>query len=670
MSRNHGRYRLLFSAACIVLVAYEMWTFFVRETPAVSIQGQHRRLIDEFGRGAGISQAFLMIGNRLSALEVQFATDRPLTLLVRCELSRIEPPGSFQAVSSYTWFATIKRLSGVERRRISFPSVETSNAQTYIFRLQLIRAVPSDDSALQSMLEAPSDRSPRVAVVASKENIPGGGALWISDQRQLGSLSLRAFTRARTAYQRFRADVAPVLPPALRNPAVGLVIVIAYQWALAGVVYALLIGTRDDRFAGSRTRDDSALIAAMGARSVSDQDPLTTARRRPLCVLLVTGAYAPEISSGGLQSQMMARALSGRVEFTVLTTAVDPALPRQAVVDGVPVSRIGVDVSSRRSKIRAARRMTGELIRLLRRADVVHIQGISQKNVLVTAIAKLLGVPVVLSLQTAGFDEPEAVASHGALARWAFGAVDLYLGVSPRLVEACRAANLPSHKVRLVPNAVDLQRFRPAAPGERDALCRSLGIATGRPIVLFVGFFSRDKQPHVLFDAWLRLQREPLTASTLLLVGATRAPYFEVDDRLAEEMRNGAQRAGVADRLIFVEPTHRIHEYYRVADVFVLPSLREGLPIVLLEAMASGLAAVASRLPGSTDAVIDDGRTGVLVAPGDVNGFADAIGRLLTDHERAAALGEAARRRVAADFSAERVASQWVDAYRDVTGNE
>ena len=142
--------------------------------------------------------------------------------------------------------------------------------------------------------------------------------------------------------------------------------------------------------------------------------------------------------------------------------------------------------------------------------------------------------------------------------------------------------------------------------------------------MLFVGFFSREKQPHVLFDAWLGLQARGLV-STLLLAGATRSPYFEVDDRLADDMRARAESAGVGDRLIFTGATSRIDDYYRIADVFVLPSSREGLPVALLEAMAAGLPAVASRLPGATDAVIDDGRTGVLVTPGDVDGFAAAI---------------------------------------------
>jgi glycosyltransferase involved in cell wall biosynthesis len=386
-------------------------------------------------------------------------------------------------------------------------------------------------------------------------------------------------------------------------------------------------------------------------------------RRRPLRVVLVTGAYAPEISSGGLQCQMVARVLGDRVRVRVLTTATDPTLPRHAIVDDVAVSRVLVDVRSRLSQVRAAWTLVRELAGLYRDADVVHVHGYSFKTVFAAAFARIYRVPLVLSLHTAGFDEPAAIAAQGFAARWAFNAAATYLAVSRGLVDACLAAGVARDRVQLVPNGVDIERFRPAAASDRDRLRRRLGIPTGRPVVLFVGFFSREKQPRVLFDAWLRLQRDAARSSTLVFVGATRAQYFEVDERIAESMREAAQQEGVADRVILVDPTAHVEEYYRAADLFVLPSSREGLPVALLEAMASALPVVASRLPGATDRLVDDGRTGRLVTPGDVDAFATAMAGLLGDPDGAAAMGRAAREMVVSDFSADRTANGWFDTY-------
>ena len=409
---------------------------------------------------------------------------------------------------------------------------------------------------------------------------------------------------------------------------------------------------------------------------------------RPRRVLMVTGAYFPEISSSGVQCRNMARLLAGRAEVHVLTTAVDPRLPRHDSVDGVPVTRIRVDVRSVVSKVRAFRRMFLDLFRMVRQSDLVHLHGYSSKNVLVTAMARLFRKPIVLSLHTSGFDEPHVIAQHGRLALWAFKAADLYLSVSRGLVDTYLAYGMPADRILEVPNGIDLDRFKPATPEERGALRRRLnlpdgrpfdspggrargtptGLAQGRPVVMFVGFFSRDKQPRVLFDAWLQLTKHRGIETTLVFVGATKSAYFEVDDLIGDEMRRDAEAAGLSDRLIFTGSTHHVEDYFRAADLFVLPSKREGLPVALLEAMACGLPSVASRLAGSTETIIDDGVNGVLVPPGDHQALAGAMASVLGDAPLAAALSAAARATVERRFANADIADRWLDAYDLLAG--
>ena len=382
--------------------------------------------------------------------------------------------------------------------------------------------------------------------------------------------------------------------------------------------------------------------------------------------MLITGAYFPEMSSGGLQSQAAARALHGRMDIVVLTTSTDPALPVHDIVEGVAVSRICVDVESRWSLVMATLRMTTELLRLLPRVNFAHIQGYSTKNILVSVLAKLFARPVILHLQTAKHDEPETVKTQGRLAWWAYSTADLYLSVSPGLTARYLAAGLPADRIREIPNGVDATRFSPASAEERSALRRRLNLPLERPLILFVGVISPDKQPHVLLDAWLRLQSDPALASTLVFVGATDPTLFELGGRLIDQLRGTVAASGFADRVVFVPPTNQIQDYFRAADVYAMPSLREGMPIALLEAMACGLPAVASRLPGSTDTMIEPGVNGLLVPPGDVAAFADGLARLLSNPDEAARLGAAARRTVEDRYTMERVADMWLDAYHHV----
>ena len=97
-------------------------------------------------------------------------------------------------------------------------------------------------------------------------------------------------------------------------------------------------------------------------------------------VLLVAGAYFPEISAAGLQCQAVAAELGGRARMSVLATAVDRTLPANEVVDGVSVARVIIDVRSALSKIIASIRLLSALAARLGRVDVIHVHGVSQKN--------------------------------------------------------------------------------------------------------------------------------------------------------------------------------------------------------------------------------------------------------------------------------------------------
>jgi glycosyltransferase involved in cell wall biosynthesis len=381
-------------------------------------------------------------------------------------------------------------------------------------------------------------------------------------------------------------------------------------------------------------------------------------------VLLVTGAYYPEISAAGLQAQATAATLADRVRFGVLTTAIDSSLPETEVVDGVPVFRIAVDVRSRRSKATASLRLIRRLLQIGRDYAIVHVHGFSRKNVPVTAIARLTGKKIVLTLHTAGQDEPWAVRRSGAVAYRAFTAADLVLAVSPGLRSAYADA-VPGTRVRLAPNGIDLTRFRPAEPDEQAALRRTLGLPPDLPIVLFVGFFSRDKRPDVLFRAWQRLWSDRQLDSAIVFVGATEPIYHEIDSALVGELRAAASN-GRRDRVFFAPPTHAIERYFRAATIFALPSAREAHPVALLEAMACGLPCVASRLPGATDVIIDSGANGRLMPVDDELALADALAAFLTDAAAARQMGARARATMESSFDIRRTSEAWMTAYRDV----
>jgi glycosyltransferase involved in cell wall biosynthesis len=385
---------------------------------------------------------------------------------------------------------------------------------------------------------------------------------------------------------------------------------------------------------------------------------------QPISVLMVTGAYYPELSGGGIQARTIISALRHRARFSVLTTTTARSLATRSDDDGVQVRRVFVDVRRSGSEVWAALKLFLAFVSVAPGVDVVNLHGFSRKAILFAALSRVFGKAFVLTLQTGVHDEPATARVMGRLAYWAYTHADLYLSVSPGLSRAYLEAGLPASRLRQLCNAVDVERFRPAEPGERMALRAELGLPSQGPIVLFVGFFSREKRPDFLYDAWSRIAaaRSP---SALVFIGATQSSYGEIDATLAADIRDRAAEDGFENRIYFVESTLVIEKYYRAVDVYVLPSVREGLPIALLEAMASGLPCVASRLPGSTDGMIIHGVNGLLAAPEDRDGFIESIRSLLDDVEAADRLGSAARAAVVERYSIQRTAPLWLAGYEE-----
>jgi glycosyltransferase involved in cell wall biosynthesis len=297
----------------------------------------------------------------------------------------------------------------------------------------------------------------------------------------------------------------------------------------------------------------------------------------------------------------------------------------------------------------------------------VHLHGFSRKSVLLMRLARAAGKKVVVKLTSIGHDDPLSMQRRGGRQFAAYSRADAFIGVSPQFAALYKEAGFAEGRLRNIPNGVDLARFRPPTANEPSTLRRELGLDEELTLFLFVGFFSREKAPDLLFDAWTdTIASHPRTG--LVFVGATRSKYHEVDATIADRIRRDADRLGVAARLSFVERTDEMEKYYRAADAFVLTSVREGLPNALLEAMASGLPCVASRLPGVTDAIIEDGTSGLLVPPGDRIALARALQAVVDGGITSTRLGAAARRVIDRDYALDVTAARHLDLYEELLG--
>lgn len=201
---------------------------------------------------------------------------------------------------------------------------------------------------------------------------------------------------------------------------------------------------------------------------------------------------------------------------------------------------------------------------------------------------------------------------------------------------------------------VDAQRFRFNAQ-ERDAVRAGLGIGPEQNVILFLGRLNRDKGILDLAAAFAGIASHREDA-VLLLVGAEEdVPFARVQGIC------GVHRERLR-RVSFVSDPER---YMSAADVFCLPSYREGFGQVIIEAAATGVPAVCSRIYGITDAV-EDGKTGLLFPAGDVAALTQALLRLLEDRDLRQQMGEAARVRALKLFSSQRIIEEMLALYGEL----
>jgi glycosyltransferase involved in cell wall biosynthesis len=216
-----------------------------------------------------------------------------------------------------------------------------------------------------------------------------------------------------------------------------------------------------------------------------------------------------------------------------------------------------------------------------------------------------------------------------------------------------RYDGVPGSRLLLMPYGIPLAELNPRL--SRQEARERLGLSGGDLVMGVVGRLEEQKGHTCLLAALPALQKQ-IPDLMVLIVG---------EGREEEKLKSQVRALKLANTVRFLGTRRDLPEIYRALDLFVHPSLWEGLPLALLKAMGAGLPVVATRVSGSQEA-IEDGVNGCLVAPGDPEALARAILELHRHPEMRQRLGDAARRTVAARYSLEAMLQKLADLYLDL----
>ena len=372
---------------------------------------------------------------------------------------------------------------------------------------------------------------------------------------------------------------------------------------------------------------------------------------RPLRILMILDNCYPAIGGGGAESQVRTlvlylKRLGHRV--TILT----PKVPygRQIPIErieGIPVVRIAYPYVRGLGSFTLWFRVVWFLRHHGRRYDAWHAHIAHYIAALACATGPALGKPVVLKisgwweLRRGVLEKGRGVA--GAIARRWLRTATAVQAISRRIAGELSRNGFAPERVFALPNAVDTMRFAARAPNTSDVRT-----------FLYVGRLVREKALDTLLDAFADV-----------FAGSGRARLVLVGDGpLREELGQQAKARGIAGDVDFVGHRTNVEDYVAAADVGVLPSLIEGLSNTLLEFMAAGMPAIASKVSGSEDMVVT-GSNGWLFEPGDRAALAKCLAEAASvDRERLRELGQAARAQIERTASLEVVVGKLLALYR------
>lgn len=285
-------------------------------------------------------------------------------------------------------------------------------------------------------------------------------------------------------------------------------------------------------------------------------------------------------------------------------------------------------------------------------ADIVHAHGY-KADVYVHLALRGAGTPLISTCHT-WYDNNAVVRLYGALDRLVLRNYAGVVAVSEEVKQRLLKAGVHPARIHLIRNGIDLQPFNTARPSQQEER------GTNRPLTVgLVGRLATEKGVDLFLHAAKSVLVDlPTTKFIVIGDGPDRAQLEALIDEL--DIRESVSMLGRSEDM---------PSTYAALDVLVSSSRKEGLPIAILEAMASRLPVVATAV-GAVPTVVQDGSTGLLVPPGNIDALTLAIVSLLRDPLKRERYGIAARQSIAENFSAERMTADYLTVYEQaISGN-
>lgn len=368
--------------------------------------------------------------------------------------------------------------------------------------------------------------------------------------------------------------------------------------------------------------------------------------------------YFPPLPTGGAERQAERLAtylISRNVPSSVITRRVG-SLPRHERRDGFDVYRLAQFGPGKIKTVTFTIAAIISLLRLRHSYDILHAHLAFSPAIAAAVAGKILRKVVIVKFGSNNTSSGEIKLSQrtwrgrlrlAILRRW----VDICIALDSEMEKEILDAGFSPNRVVRMGNGIDTARFKPYA--DKFSAKKALDLGSGNKIlVLYTGRLISEKALDLLLMA-MKQAMASCKELHLLMIGKGN----ERDALVAL-----AEKLGIQHCVTFIDYINDVQPYLNAGDIFVLPSLGEGISNSLLEAMSCGLACISTRVGGSTE-VLGDGKYGLIIPPNSVEELTEALVRLGNSASERTQLGNLARQRILEKYDFQVVGEQYYSLY-------
>jgi glycosyltransferase involved in cell wall biosynthesis len=372
-------------------------------------------------------------------------------------------------------------------------------------------------------------------------------------------------------------------------------------------------------------------------------------------VYMVIARYSPVVGGAEIQLKRLAQRLVN-LDVTIVTARIQHA-PRFEILDSLPGHRLSTFGEGRLGSLSFALSLLRFLLKKRGAYDVLHAHLASSHAIVCAFIGALLKKKTIVKLGASRELGEIMMSKKSWFGRWKLDYlkkhVDKFICTNQEMEKELRAEGFPETAIESIPNGVDPNDFHPLSEQERTKLKTQLGIAD-RWIVMSVARLTPQKSLDTLLAAWKEAV-EKAKRGLLLIIG---------DGPQKGELQALSVRLGLESHVRFLGTlkSEEVKRYLQASDVFVLPSITEGISNSLLEAMAVGLPSVVTNIGGLNEMIVS-GVNGFLVETGDAEGLTRTMLSLWEDRDECGKLGTAARDQVCMEYNLETIAQRYYSLY-------